>query len=473
MMRYVFRSVLVSAAAMTITVRAAEQSDPAQWVKAAEAAFDEVTSYTAVLRKQTTVGASAEEPAENVAGTRILVVDDNATNRRFLEVLLGSWRCRHDEACDGREALVKLRSAAVEKDPFRVVIVDMAMPGMNGETLGAAIKGDPALRDTELVMMTSLGTRGDAKRLEEIGFAAYLTKPVKQSVLYDCLATVLGSKACASEEAPARIVTRHKIAENTRRRVRILVAEDNVINQKVALSILGKLGFRADAVANGAEAINALETIPYDLVLMDCQMPEMDGYEATRAIRNGAAVPDHNIPILAMTAHAMTGDREKCLEAGMDDYITKPVDPQTLADMLEKWVSDGDARSPVPPARQQSLASSDTAVFDRDVLRKRMVGDDGLVDQVVETFLDDIPRQIAALKQALGAGDSPLARRLAHTIKGAAANVAAAALEKAALAVEKAADNGKTDRAGIPLDAVEQEFDRLAHLLASQAGEQA
>jgi CheY-like chemotaxis protein len=212
------------------------------------------------------------------------------------------------------------------------------MPEMDGEALGQKIKQDPDLKNTILVMMTSMGDRGDAKRLEEIGFTAYLTKPIRQSKLYDCLATVTGMQKKAAEERPAAIVTQHSLTEDQKRRLRILLAEDNIINQKVAISILGKLGYSADAVANGKEAVEALGMIPYDIVLMDCQMPEMDGYEATGEIRNpNSKVLDHNVPVIALTAHVMKGDREKCLKAGMDDYLSKPVKPQELSDMLEKW----------------------------------------------------------------------------------------------------------------------------------------
>ena len=273
----------------------------------------------------------------DIAGQRILVVDDNATNRRLLALLLDSWNCRHDEAAGAEAALAKLREAAARNDPFRIAVLDMNMPGMTGEALGEAIKDDADLRETRLVMMTSIGQRGDAARLRKIGFSAYLTKPVKQSTLHDCLATVVGATGNVWAERDRPLVTRHTIAENNRAGARILVAEDNAVNQKVAIRMLEKLGHHADAVANGREAIEALESIPYDLVLMDCQMPEMDGYEATREIRNPqSSVLNPNVPIIAMTANAMRGDREKCLEAGMDDYVAKPVKREALAEAVRE-----------------------------------------------------------------------------------------------------------------------------------------
>jgi len=185
-------------------------------------------------------------------------------------------------------------------------------------------------------MLTSTGQRGDAKRLREAGFAAYLVKPVKQSQLLDCLRTVTGKSGDSKRGPSGAIVTRHSITEDRKRRIRILLVEDNIMNQTVALRILdAKLGYRTDAVANGKEALEVLERTDYDLVLMDCRMPEMDGYEATRAIRNpDSPVRNHNIPIIAMTANAMKGDREECLAAGMDDYVAKPIDRQGLADAI-------------------------------------------------------------------------------------------------------------------------------------------
>ena len=193
------------------------------------------------------------------------------------------------------------------------------------------------LKDTRLVLMTSLGQRGDARIMEDIGFCAYLTKPARQSELLGCLSAVLTGTIAAQPSRP--IVTRHMIRELRRDAVRILLAEDNITNQQVAVGILKKLGLRVDAVANGAEAVKALETLPYDLVLMDVQMPVMDGLEATRQIRDpNSAVRNHMIPIIAMTAGVMQKDQERCMDAGMNDYVTKPVSPQALAETLGKWL---------------------------------------------------------------------------------------------------------------------------------------
>jgi signal transduction histidine kinase/CheY-like chemotaxis protein len=273
----------------------------------------------------------------DITGTRILVVDDNETNRKLVADLLKRWGCRYESASNGEAAVKLLHEAVAQNDPFRIALLDQLMPSMDGRELGRRIKADPLTESTLMIMVTSLGRRGDAAILEQIGFAGYLTKPVRQSQLYECIALVLGRAAGNLPETG--IVTRHTVAEVAHRGVRILVAEDNVINQKVAQSLLSKLGCKADVVANGLEAVRALELINYDLVLMDCQMPEMDGFEATAVIRDPESkVLNHKVPIIAMTANAMKGDREQCIGAGMDNYLSKPVKKDELAEILEKWL---------------------------------------------------------------------------------------------------------------------------------------
>jgi CheY-like chemotaxis protein len=293
--------------------------------------------FTAQFEKQSLADKQLNAPPlyADIKGTRILVVDDNATNRKLLAALLTHWECRYEFAVDGMSTLRHLHEAAAENDPFRIALLDQEMPGMAGSELGRQIMVDPQLKSTLLIMVTSLAQRGDAAALEKIGFVGYLPKPVRQSQLYSCIALALDR--ARTSEVPV-LITRHTVAEIANRGLRILLAEDNIINQKVAQNILGKLGYKADVVANGLEAVRALELIDYDIVLMDCMMPEMDGFEATAKIRDhGSLVRNHKVPIIAMTANAMQGDREKCLEAGMDDYLPKPVKKDELAAMLEKW----------------------------------------------------------------------------------------------------------------------------------------
>jgi len=294
--------------------------------------------FTVALEKQEAV----PEPVlltEDIKGKSILIVDDNKTNRFVLSEQLKSWGCLYDEAQDGLKAYEMLFDAAKGKKPFEIAIIDMQMPGMDGKQLGEKIKNTPETKNIRIVMMSSHGERGDSRELGKIGFDAYLTKPVKMKHLQACLIKVCNRKVKSEKTIPDNIITQYSLSEDERRGIRILLAEDNHINQKVALTMLNKIGYRADAVVNGMDAVAALKKTDYDLVLMDCQMPELDGYEATKKIRTPVpGIKNANVPIIAMTAHAMKGDLEKCLEAGMNDYLSKPVKPIDLSAMLNKWI---------------------------------------------------------------------------------------------------------------------------------------
>jgi PAS domain S-box-containing protein len=296
-------------------------------------------------RQRPTETAATGVPAA-FAGARVLVVDDSRASREAVAAQLNAWGMRSTTAEDGPTALQRLHEAFEAGEPFDILLTDMQMPGMDGEALGRIAMNDRRFAATRLVMMTSQGWPGDTGRLGRAGFAAQLLKPVRRPDLLDCLAAVLGAPAGA---AGPRLVTRHSLRDLRAASVRVLLAEDNLTNQQVALGILRKLGLRADVVANGHEAIEALHRAPYDLVLMDVQMPEMDGLDATRAIRaDGSGFLNRAVPIIAMTAHAMRGDREECLSAGMNDYIAKPVTPVALSRVLEKWLAGPGASGRTP-----------------------------------------------------------------------------------------------------------------------------
>ncbi|TVL99966.1 MAG: hypothetical protein CV087_15695 [Candidatus Brocadia sp. WS118] len=303
--------------------------------------------FTVILEKQPSVRQRLPYEPGVIENMRVLVVDDNQTNRRIFRAYLESWCCRVDEAASADEAMKKLHEAIHDGNPFQIALIDRCMPDVDGESLCREIKADPQLKYLILAILTSVGMRGDAEYFKRLGFAAYLLKPVKQSQLFECLRIITGATASAGKEASVQIVTRYSLSEDHKRSLCILVAEDNVVNQKVIVHILEKkLGYTADIVANGKAAIESLERSDYNLVLMDCQMPELDGYEATRIIRNeNSSVRNHNIPIIAMTANAMKGDREKCLDAGMNDYVAKPVNLQMLSDAIKRNLHDGIERS--------------------------------------------------------------------------------------------------------------------------------
>ena len=280
---------------------------------------------------------------------RALIIDDNATNREILVKRLTAWGMRPSEVEDGFDALKAIYRAVEERDPFKIAVVDMQMPGMDGEAVGRAIKADPNIPDIGMIMLTSLGGKADAKHFTQIGFDGYLTKPVRYHELIMEIGLALtrrGKEKCV-EKGKGQEEVREDITTFGGRKARILIAEDNIVNQQVALGILKKFGLSANAVADGNEAVKAIETIPYDIVFMDIQMPVMDGFEATRAIRNLENArygltqdTNYRIPIIAMTAHAMQGDREKCMEAGMNDYVNKPLSVSSIEDVLVKWLPD-------------------------------------------------------------------------------------------------------------------------------------
>jgi len=292
--------------------------------------------FTAVFKKQPELNVT-KTPTSNIRGKRILIVDNNETSRSVLKDLIKQWGCQYQTASDGINALKIINESSGSKKAFDIALLDMQISGMDVKNLGQRIKSDPNHKGMKLVLMTSIGNRGDAKIFKEIGFSAYLTKPIKQSQLYNCLGTITKSKNGLEKTTDSDIVTRYTLAENQKKKIKILLAEDNKINQKVALATLGKLGYNVDLVNNGNEVLSALKKNHYHIILMDCQMPEMDGFTATQEIRKLES-EIRKIPIVAMTAHAMKGDKDKCIEAGMDDYLTKPVKPKNLSDMLQKWL---------------------------------------------------------------------------------------------------------------------------------------
>jgi CheY-like chemotaxis protein/HPt (histidine-containing phosphotransfer) domain-containing protein len=416
--------------------------------------------FTIELEKQHPPLETESETMIDISDVRVLVVDDNKTNRRLLSLLLDSWDCRYDEAEDAMIALDMMEDAASSGDPYRIALLDMQMPGMDGETLGATIKKKPALKDTRLVMMTSTGRRGDVGRLEKIGFDAYLTKPVQQSLLFDCLVTIHSGKQLPAPAKNKRIVTRHSIAEARRRKVRILLVEDNPANRETILQTLGKFGCRADAVANGLEAVKALETIPYDLVLMDTNMPVMDGYKAAKKIRkiekkqrkaHSLKSRTQGVPIIAMTVKGETKAKGASLPpAGMDDTIPKPVEPRKLVEIIEKWLSEPKMAQP-----------REHTIFDKAGLLDRVMDDEELVKELIHEFLKEVPQRLNDLNAALKDGDFHQVRSQGHTIKGTSGNMGAIALQKVAARLEAAGQALDMETASTLTAQLNEQFERF------------
>ncbi|MCP5104338.1 MAG: response regulator [bacterium] len=419
--------------------------------------------FTARFAKQPPRPLFPETVEIDLADERVLVVGGNNNSRRLLTLMLDSWYCRYEEAPDAEGALKMFHNAVKEKDAFRIAVVDMYIAGTDGEAFGKEVKTNPELRDTLLVMMTSLGRPGDAARLERIGFSAYLTKPIRKSQLHDCLSAVLSRKKYPSQLPEEALVTRHSLREGKRWRCRLLLVEDNATNRLVAMTILEKLGYRANAAVSGEDAVKAVQKTQYDLVLMDCQMPGMDGYEATRKIRKFEASTlrpaARHLPIIALTAHAMKGDKEKCEAAGMDDYISKPVSPQKVADMIEKWLEK--TTTPEPGTGKETVIrdmADELEIFDRESLMERLMGDESLIKRVIDTFIKDIGGLLGQLKEALDRGDAEDIRMKAHSIKGAAANVCASDFRDIAYKLEEAGEAGDMDEAAALLLQLAEQF---------------
>jgi signal transduction histidine kinase/CheY-like chemotaxis protein/HPt (histidine-containing phosphotransfer) domain-containing protein len=393
--------------------------------------------------------------SSEMRGKRVLIVDDNAVNREILIAHARAWGMVQESAASAPEALVQMRSAAAGSNPFDVAILDMQMPGMDGLELARAIHADPALSNTRLLLLSSMGDARGAALASATILDGCLTKPARQSELYDCLVGIMADATAPGDAAG------DQPAPATGRGATILVAEDNVVNQQVARGVLAQLGFIADVVANGVEAVAAVAARPYAAVLMDCQMPHMDGFAATRAIRrdeNGGT----RIPIIAVTADVIGDVREACLAAGMDDYVSKPLDRIQLRRILTRYVASGtdDVGSP----------SAKASVGGAGILHKLGSLDratPGLGQQIATLFIDDGRKRVADLGAALASNDAGRVAAIAHTLHGAAASVSATDVAVASAALEQLGRAGTLERAQELFDALNAAFDEACEALSS------
>jgi CheY-like chemotaxis protein/HPt (histidine-containing phosphotransfer) domain-containing protein len=396
-----------------------------------------------------------------LSGLTTLLVDDNDTNRVILEHTLGGW-CLHTWAgARAADALAELRRAADAGVPYPLAILDHHMPEMNGVDLALAIRADPAIARTRLVLLTSSGRRGDADIARDAGFDAFLTKPVKASDLYGCLTTIL---QCAGSQGAAEPATRHAPSEvSTASRARVLVVDDNRVNQRVAVRMLEKLGHPVDVAGNGREAVGAVTRLAYAAVLMDCQMPEMDGFEATREIRRLEPAGQH-MPIVAMTAGAMAGDEERCLAAGMDAYISKPVDARVLAATLLRLVAADGAPNPPP-----DFDPPDDSGAGSPLSRLRELGALEFQDLVM-LFLKDGAAHVVALEEAAREGDARQMTAQAHSLAGDSRTFGATVLSDSCTELQEAARSGDLVRAVRVIEVISGEFGRVSAALVEELG---
>jgi signal transduction histidine kinase/CheY-like chemotaxis protein/HPt (histidine-containing phosphotransfer) domain-containing protein len=422
----------------------------------------------------------------DLAGLRVLIVDDNPTNREIVQHRVLSWRMLAGTAASGPEALAAMREAVAGGRAYDVAILDMHMPEMDGLGLARAVKADPALRATQLIMLTSLGLEGDARALREAGIVSHLTKPVRQSELYNGIAEAMGRPRRATRRNP----TGPAASGAQRLRGLVLLVEDNVVNQEVAREMLTSMGCSVHVAEDGEQALRVLEHTRYDAILMDCQMPKMDGYEATRLLRGReVASGSPRTPVIALTAHAMQGDRGSCLAAGMDDYVAKPFTTVQLLLALRRWLPEDPGAAPhaveeaaaAPPPEPEPLREPTPEPDSASVLDPRALAairalnptrGEALLARVIDAFLTSAPAQLDALHKASAQADSDALRGIAHSLKSSSANLGAQRLSELARELELLGRSGRLDGAARLVEALAAEWPRVrAALEAERSGE--
>jgi len=403
------------------------------------------------------------EDAPRLKGLSVLVVDDNATSRRALEDLLANWGVNPTGVESGRAALTAIEQACNEGRPFDILLVDCMMPEMDGFELVERISRTPHPPASPTIMLATSGMLGDAARSKKPGIAAYINKPVRQSDLLVTICRVL-QKPSLETERPS-LLERHPIQES-KRRLNILLSEDNPINQKVAAEMVKKMGHTVIVAGDGKEALSTLEQHTFDLILMDVQMPEMDGIEATRAIREREKITGEHVPIVALTAYAMKGDKERFLDAGMDDYISKPVRSKELSEIIERVVYSAEI-----DRERLSKVSIDGAVLDKAELLDQIGGDFSLLRKIVELFIEGYSKNLDEMRDAIRDRDPQRLHKTAHRLKGSASTLAATLTRDAAHRLEAIGASGKLTEAPEALALLEEEMERLRDALVALAEE--
>jgi signal transduction histidine kinase/CheY-like chemotaxis protein len=416
------------------------------------------------------------EPAQPgvLQGTSVLVVDDNRTNRRILEGLLTNWGMKPTLASDGDLALAALQAAREKGHPFQLILADMHMPRMDGFELIERVESKENSRTAAIMMLTSGGHRNDAARCEHLGVAAYLLKPVRRAELREAIERVLGAITENRQEISATERTRQE-RRDVNSALSVLLAEDNDVNQKLATRLLEKRGHRVAVAANGRQALDALRQARYDLVLMDVQMPEMDGIQATAALRASEKGTGRHQPVIAMTALVMQGDRERCLAVGMDGYLTKPIRPRALDEVLENYIAQKKQSNTgfegAPKTSAQPSPTSELEPVDGRELLKRVGDDREFLTELVNLFREEGPKQLGKIKTALEKKDAAEVLRGAHSLRGTLANLAARSAADLTAGIEHAAKSEDLPRAEVALQSLELEMARVLDALSALCGE--
>lgn len=440
---------------LTISTRLVQMMGGDLWVES-EPQKGSVFHFTCRVRR-----AAAEDPqAIHIArlsfkNVPVLVVDDNSTNRRILQDMLTNWEMRPILAESGESALVAVSTLDNTGASLPLAVIDACMPEMNGFDLAERMVQNPALRNTAIIMLTSSGQPGDAQRCRELGFAGYLTKPVCQPELFEAISSALqsmGQSAISAASAKAAQARKHSLT--------ILLAEDNVVNQRLAVSLLEKAGHKVTIANNGSQAAAAVDGGDFDLVLMDVQMPELNGLEATKIIREGDARKNRHTPIIAMTAHAMKGDRDSCLAAGMDSYLSKPIRAAELFEAIENQLGDPAGASVV-----QNAPGLDELPFDKTFVLSRLDGDEALLAELIQTFLSEYPGLMSAVGKSMIQKDPAQVVQAAHALKGAVCNLTSGAALQAAVELETLGRVGDLRLADRSFQKLELEMGRLVAAL--------
>ncbi len=422
------------------------------------------------LQKESSVLEPESAALINAVGLSVLVVDDNATNRRILKDMLTNWHMNATVVESGEAALDSLRKTKAAGEPLPLVLLDAYMPGMDGFAVAEQIKNTPELASSTLVMLTSSRQSGDAARCRELGLAGYLTKPFSQSNLLDTIVTALGPSPF---DGSGRATVGTPVEKEGQRPLRILLAEDNMVNQQLAIRILEKQGHSVVVANNGRQAVERFDADFFQLVLMDVHMPEMNGFEATAAIRQMEQVTNSRVPIIAMTAYAMKGDRERCLEAGMDGYVSKPVSVEELLRVIASFSSGSVSvmEEPSSPGSTLAPATGDDQVLDRLELLTFADGDLVFLRKVAKGFFETCHQTMPEIRKALASGNRQQLEDAVHTLKGAAGNMRARATFEATLRLEESSRAGNLDEAKGQLKALEWELGRLERALIELTGE--
>jgi two-component system, sensor histidine kinase and response regulator len=400
--------------------------------------------FTAKLEKLPGRNFGAENISADLQGLRVLIVDDNATNRRIFSKMLEGFGCQVNAVSSGMEVMPALFRGLLTNSPYKLVLLDMQMPPIDGETTLRMIRNETLTHNVKVVVLTSMGRRNELGRLSELGVSGYLLKPIKQSQLHETLLSVIGSQVRTNHRKREEAL-RPKSSDRNMIRLHILLAEDNEINQKMTKVLLNRQGYEVDLASNGIEAVNAARCTCYDLIFMDVQMPDMDGFEAARQIRLLEGERRHT-PIIAMTAYAMPGDRQRCLDAGMDDYVSKPLDPRKVFQVIERW-GEGLQDPPAVGEFEEISAAVDTdSVLNLDRAMARFSHDRKFFLTLLSDFVASLPPKLEEMKTALESGNLDALSYLAHNLKGVAANFSAMQLSHLSHLLDEESKAGNVDQ---------------------------